>query len=270
MNISLSELQSRYENGETCAQIASTLGVDGSTVNLWLKKAGVPRRSSGRLYLAREDFFDRVDTEVKAYLLGLLFADGCNHRSERSGTVSLDLLDRELVELARDALYPNRDMPIKVRERQGMVPVFCLRVGSYRLSDAPSNLGMVPRKSLVLEFPTQVPDALLVHFIRGYFDGDGCLTRSRDRNSNGFLRFSWRMLGTPQFLSKVQEVLTASVGVRSSIRRNRSVSELYVSGNRQVLRVTEWLYKNATVFLQRKRNTHQELKILQAGKRGGN
>ena len=96
MDISLHELQSRYENGETCAQIASTLGVDGSTVNLWLRKAGVPRRSSWRRYTVREDFFDRIDTEVKAYLLGLLFADGCNHRSGKSKIVSLDLLDREL------------------------------------------------------------------------------------------------------------------------------------------------------------------------------
>lgn len=38
-------------------------------------------------------------------------------------------------------------------------------------------LGGIKNKSLVLNFPTSsiVPDYLLNHFIRGYFDGDGCI-----------------------------------------------------------------------------------------------
>lgn len=33
--------------------------------------------------------------------------------------------------------------------------------------------GCVPNKSLVLTFPKDIPENLIHHFIRGYFDGDG-------------------------------------------------------------------------------------------------
>lgn len=39
------------------------------------------------------------------------------------------------------------------------------------------NKGCGINKSLILKFPdeTQVPQNLISHFIRGYFDGDGCV-----------------------------------------------------------------------------------------------
>jgi intein-encoded DNA endonuclease-like protein len=43
------------------------------------------------------------------------------------------------------------------------------------------NLGCVPNKSLILKFPTeeQVPEKFLSHFIRGFFDGDGSVTKNK-------------------------------------------------------------------------------------------
>ena len=32
-----------------------------------------------KLYSENEQFFDRINTEAKAYVLGFFFADGCNH-----------------------------------------------------------------------------------------------------------------------------------------------------------------------------------------------
>lgn len=36
--------------------------------------------------------------------------------------------------------------------------------------------GCVKRKSLILKQPKGVPEKFIFDFIRGYFDGDGCLT----------------------------------------------------------------------------------------------
>jgi hypothetical protein len=38
-----------------------------------------------------------------------------------------------------------------------------------------TRLGAVKNKSLILEFPQFITPKLLSHFIRGYFDGDGCI-----------------------------------------------------------------------------------------------
>lgn len=37
-------------------------------------------------------------------------------------------------------------------------------------------IGLHPRKSFTIEFPQNIPDDCLSHFIRGIFDGDGCKT----------------------------------------------------------------------------------------------
>ncbi len=35
--------------------------------------------------------------------------------------------------------------------------------------------GATIRKSLTLTFPTHLDEKLIKHFLRGYFDGDGCI-----------------------------------------------------------------------------------------------
>ena len=57
------------------------------------------------------------------------------------------------------------------------------------------NKGRVPRKSLILKFPTeeQVPRGLIRHFIRGYFDGDGWF-------SNTPSCFQVGIIGTEDFI----------------------------------------------------------------------
>lgn len=63
-------------------------------------------------------------------------------------------------------------------------------------------LGCFQNKSLILKFPTeqQVPKHLIHHFMRGYFDGDGCVT-----SGQGQLRFS--VIGTKLFLEKYEDHL---------------------------------------------------------------
>ena len=68
-------------------------------------------------------------------------------------------------------------------------------------------LGCVPNKSLILKFPKLSiflnPKDLVKHFVRGYIDGDGCIsyvkTNPKDINSNYSPSVS--ILGTKDFLT---------------------------------------------------------------------
>jgi len=51
---------------------------------------------------------------------------------------------------------------------------FVFRVGSKLIYNDLLNLSVTPRKSLTMLFPN-IPSEFLSYFIRGYFDGDGCL-----------------------------------------------------------------------------------------------
>lgn len=119
------------------------------------------------------NFFENIDTEEKAYTLGFLYADGC--------------IASTLNKIQFDQLEPQEDILFKIKEvMQAEAPIhthkgkhnrtrYRLLVCSKKMCQDLLKLGIIPNKSLTLTFPTKVPQEFLRHFIRGYFDGDGCI-----------------------------------------------------------------------------------------------
>src|SRR3989344_2065110 len=139
-------------------------------------------RGGHNRYQFNKDFFKTWTPEM-AYVLGFIYADGNIMDSVISRTqyVSFDSVDREIIEKIKIALSSNHTIQIKpeklvthpngtYKSKRG----FRLRIGSREIFSDLLKLGLVPRKSLVTEFPEDIPVDCLGHFMRGYFDGDGC------------------------------------------------------------------------------------------------
>lgn len=142
-----------------------------------------------RKYELREDYFDKIDSAEKAYFLGLLYADGNvakgNFRIELTGS------DKPLLERFRDAIYLDSNRPLyrvrgkikqwgqkRCRTRLG----YCLAVFSSKIADALIKHGCGPKKTDVIRFPFgSLPEQYYRDFIRGYFDGDGCITSTHSK-----------------------------------------------------------------------------------------
>ena len=77
-------------------------------------------------------------------------------------------------------------------------------IRNAQLHDSLIKQGCVPNKSLILTFPdiNVVSEDLVRHFIRGYFDGDGCLSF----NKNKYCTPNISILGTKQFLEKLETI----------------------------------------------------------------
>ena len=56
-----------------------------------------------------------------------------------------------------------------------------MQISNSTISKDLENLGMVANKSLILAFPTFISKELMPHFIRGYFDGDGCVWEGKPK-----------------------------------------------------------------------------------------
>lgn len=115
---------------------------------------------------------------------------------------------------------------------------------------------MVPRKSLVLEFPNWLNIDLYPHFIRGYIDGDGSLYYSATKNV-----FRVSMVGTKMILDVLQQIF-ADIGVKTSMYHSKehndvtyTLSTTSISG---ALMLANWMYQDANLKLQRKYQTYQE------------
>jgi hypothetical protein len=111
-----------------------------------------------------------------AYLLGYLYADGSLENAPyiRGKYLRASSIDRELIEnIKRELKSSHPIMRLKPTSNGGSVSFF-IRIGDHALYDSLIVKGLAPNKSLTMDFPA-VPKKYLFDFLRGYFDGDGCV-----------------------------------------------------------------------------------------------
>jgi hypothetical protein len=259
-----------YATDKTTWQCATEFGCAQSFIICRLKANGIERRPNHyytRKYPVNEDFFETIDSEEKAYFLGFLFADGNNYvREGRNYVISMGLQwgDRIILEKLRDLISPLSEIefvPVSqkhpTRKDQGR-----LTIDSKKMSQQLTALGCVPAKSLTLKYPEWLQDAKLTqHFLRGHFDGDGSLCAERPKR-RGYVDYKWSIISSIWFIDGAEQQIKKQVDVHFNreIRENQITTTIKTGGNRQVLRLMEWLYDGATIFLPRKHDLYLELK----------
>ena len=94
----------------------------------------------------------------------------------------------------------------------------CLSQTSQKTVNDLKRLGCIENKSLVLTFPTydQVPEELIYHFIRGYFDGDGSVSI----NSKNYKYAHISIVGTENFIKKLSEYFNYGSVIKDKRRKN--------------------------------------------------
>lgn len=185
-------------------------------------------------------FFARIDREEKAYWLGFLFADGCVYTRARKGAMQLTvcLQDGDASHLSRFcSAIGSRKRPLVYPEKRRCE----LRHSSDLMCGDLIVHGCTPRKTRSVRFPSLAP-ALVGHFVRGYFDGDGSASVVGRR-----LFLEWK--GTYNFLRSLRRHLQ----VRKQLSRRTGVWQLQVGARPTCQRIVDWMYDDATVWLPRKR-----------------
>lgn len=257
--LQIDEIITKYLTGKyTCEDLGREYDRTREAISVMMKKRGVIINTNlsqiMRTYTINEHYFSTIDTEDKAYFLGLLYADGCVHIKRNRIVLGLQEIDVHILDTMNSFMNSNR--PIKTREISNQNPnwknICVLTVASKIMANDLINLGCVPRKSLILEFPTeqQVPSHLIKHWLRGYFDGDGSIGFDHKRR---WLRFS--IVSTRNVCVGIQRLLTDALQINSYMRnKNNNIvtTDIRISGNKQIVKLMEWLYADATIFLKRK------------------
>lgn len=260
--IDVNEVIALNEQGLNQKQIAERLGIKVNSFAYWVNKLNIPIQKRNKYYV-NEDFFDVIDTEEKAYLLGYFIADGClcyedkkhngvvdGHSKRLSLTVSED--DREVIELFQKFICPSK--PIEHSNNQSGVkvkrkPQLKFRWNSDKMFDKLVSYGIKPRKTYDNEFKLPnnlIPDKLLRHFIRGYFDGDGTKGRCS-------LQFC---VNSKHFAKQIADFFAP---LKSSIREIQGKTCIYyvlqINGGKCLMAFTiSVFYKDASYYLSRKKD----------------
>lgn len=244
-----------YVDGYSTVKIAETLGFTESKVVWALQTQGVKLRSNkinSRRYDCDHDFFERVDTEEKAYWLGFMYADGYVTSDNKVG-VSLSIHDKEHLGKFKNCLsatYPINEYISYPEFNNGVVTVEYARLlmTSEKMKSDLINLGCVEHKSLILKYPSreQVPHSLIPHFLRGYIDGDGSYAKSGNTHRI-------KICGTKEFLEGIlQELQYRSTILKDNRHLDKNIYSLEIGGKGRLEDTINFLYEDATVFLSRK------------------
>lgn len=214
-------------------------------------------------YQINEKFFDSIDSEIKAYFLGLLFADGYNEEVRGNIRLALQEKDCKILESLRTYIYPNNDKPLGRCKKLNCNDLLYLEICNKHMSGKLSQLGMVKAKTFKLKFPN-IKEKLYSHFIRGYIDGDGCISWFMCNGKH--FKCQLRMLGTKDFCESVQDIVNINCKTTGSVRKRGNIFELAYTSRNQVIKVCDYLYKNSNIFLNRKLNKFQEIKNHKDGR----
>jgi len=213
---------------------------------------------SHRKYKLNENYFEDIDTEEKAYWLGFLYADGCVSRGKM---LTLELSTKDEGHIKKFLNCINSEHPITRKEKNLSV----VNIGSKKMVSDLINYGCTERKSLTLDFPKNINKHLIRHFIRGYFDGDGCISNSNykenriDRNPNN-IKSIWtiKFVGTEKFLKSIVENL--NLPVNKILKDGKNAYQLKYGGSIKPFNVIHSFYNNSNMHMDRKYKKYLELK----------
>lgn len=271
------EIIQAYLSGLSTPKIAEQLNVTNGAILKVLKKNNIKCRDNEecrRKYPIYKDFFDKIDTEEKAYFLGFLYADGCNGKAYNWTRIELAEFDKNILyKLAKLIYKENSDERVKVYFREDKQKWYAyLNINSKYICGQLEKLGCIPVKSLILTYPDWMPDHLQKHFIRGYYDGDGGIHFNERNNAQ------IKIISSLDFITSLKNITTKKLNIHWLLRKHEEsdVYTIYFSGNRQARKFLDWLYKDSNIYLDRKYNLYLELqniikkidKLILVGTRG--
>lgn len=242
-------------------KIEEILHVGSSTVKDILQKHNVYIYTNSELhtkYSIDENYFDNIDTNNKAYIMGLLFSDGTVNRKSNAVALSLQEEDRHILESIQKELMT--DKPLGFIDYKSKNPnhknQYCLTLNNKHIHDTLIAHGVIPNKSLLLEFPTCIEPQFYSKFILGIMDGDGTISKNPKDKRCSFL-------STEPFCLSAKEIIEHELNIHCSImlgtNKNSVTRVLQIAGNNQVKKFLDWLYDDAELYLYRKHAIYERL-----------
>lgn len=218
------------------------------------------------------NFFNVIDTEEKAYTLGILAADGTVEDNIKNGNYSFRLAlqqeDRDILEKIKKAI--KSEVTIKEYKEEVSLPqggtaisdMVSLLICSKKIVQDLSRYGIISNKSLVLKINFElIPDKFKRHFLRGLFDGDGTFSMYYQRSYH----FEVGLIGSVFLMNQVKELVLErfpnfKIDVYHAKGCNKNTYRWIISRREDFKQFLDYLYEDSNIYLDRKYNKYCDIK----------
>lgn len=254
----------KYMNGESLISLSKKFNVHLRVIKRTLISENIKLRNMSectRTYHHNEHIFDVIDNHEKAYWVGFLMGDG----NITNNIVQISLSSKDIDHLykfllfiesnskvrsyEKDCYFKNCKIPYKSHIKYSMIAI-----SSPLMSKALNNYGVCKNKTFRETVPN-INKKFINSFILGFIDADGSWVIDKTRNHK-FLHFS--LIGNYKILNDIQQILMKKCKVNKTKiidnKKTPGLGYLRYGGNKQVIRIYKFLYKDSTVYLDRKYN----------------
>jgi hypothetical protein len=208
-------------------------------------------------YSCDEDFFLK-DNELSFYWAGFIAADGCSFKKKFSEhfLLSIGLSEKDKNHLLKFKDHIQYTGPLRESTTKHSLtnPNWkdckknTISINSNKICNDLKRFNVVQRKTKIYTFPEWLKNHPLVHhYMRGYNDGDGSFFYDKPRD-----RICFELRGTKEFLEVYLEILKNHIKCKATVTTPDSTSKIKLSGKNMMPSLVDFLYKDASIFLERK------------------
>lgn len=250
---------------KTKVQIAKELNCSTSFV----KKIWTENNLNGTLktiYYYNEDYFEKIDTNEKAYWLGFIAADGNLYRRDgHQGLISIAVhkQDIELLESFKAELNTMKPISLTKDKRRENTIMATLQISSDKMFNQLLEKGIGLRKTFDLDLSCifqQIPTQFHPSFILGYFDGDGSIDIPNDNTiSKSHVRISGPIKNLKAFVPILNNFEIKAIIIEDKRKYKEPFGSLEFTNTTDKYIFLKYMYRNNVKCLSRKKERALEL-----------
>lgn len=246
-----------YLRGVNAVAVGRTHGVHQASVLNILARRNIQTRSleqTTRNPNHRHDFFTSIDTDAKAWVLGLIASDGNVAARANSITIGLKAEDADALEKLRDLACPTSRVARRMcrdSRTKRLVEYAILCWNSRQATSDLARHGITPAKSKTLR-PWAGPTELMPAYWRGMLDGDGSWVRYfRSGRMTATCQLS--LTGAQAVVEGFRDFVQEATGNTPSVCPCRTAWVCMVGSMPTVAKLVPILYDGAAAWMDRKR-----------------
>lgn len=230
------------------------------------KMLGLNRVNQNR-YSVDYDFFSEW-TEESSYFFGFIMADGHVAHGKENNCIQIAVAERDRDILEKFKQCTNFEGPItKGSEEKHNINIsknylsnvqkgIRITIANKKMVYDLFDMGLpMERKTYTANFPSHIPKEMKRHFIRGLIDGDGWVSVVK----RGYV--SLGLVGTENILYGVRDSYPYDCSMNAVRHKGKNFWDLIING-RKAMKILDWLYGDASVYLNRKYDKYLEAKEL--------
>lgn len=198
--------------------------------------------------------------------MGLIYADGSigTHQKYDINLISISSKDIDYLKMVKELIGYDGEIIERI-SGYGKI-YYMISFYSEQMSRDLKVFGLRYKKAENIIVLPDIPKELIRHFLRGYFDGDGCIYESTSTTKSGDKKYYYKVfaveiIGNLEFLKQIGDVFSkCEISYTFKNSKCDYMKYIRVKGSRNLNKLYELFYKDCSIYLNRKKIIFDKMK----------